>query len=103
MVATTCRRNSRVGSDALMPRLYPLTGRLGAAHHAQRSPFHREHPMSAAAPVGRRHAPGPNALTDTARALAAARVIADQAFSRAAGAPLLHGNSVQILKDGAEN
>jgi cardiolipin synthase len=30
-------------------------------------------------------------------------VIADQAFSRAAGAPLVHGNGVRILKDGAEN
>src|SRR5712692_5998804 len=69
----------------------------------ERSPFHREHRMSAATPLGRRHAPGPRALTDTARALAAVRVIADQAFSRAAGAPLVHGNAVRILKDGAEN
>ena len=57
--------------------------------------------MSVAAPISR--APGPGARSDTARAMAAARVIADQAFSRAAGAPLVHGNAVQILKDGAEN
>jgi cardiolipin synthase A/B len=60
--------------------------------------------MSAPAPADRRQAPTrPPALTDTARALAAARVLADQAFSRAAGAPLVHGNAVRILKDGAEN
>ena len=34
---------------------------------------------------------------------AATRMLADQAFSRTAGAPLLHGNAVRILKDGAEN
>jgi cardiolipin synthase len=60
--------------------------------------------MSVAAPVDRRQAPPrPGALSDTARALAAARVVADQAFSRAAGAPLVHGNSVRLLRDGAEN
>lgn len=32
-----------------------------------------------------------------------ARFLADQAFSRAAGAPLISGNSVQLLKDAAEN
>jgi cardiolipin synthase A/B len=32
-----------------------------------------------------------------------ARIIADQAFSRAAGAPLVPGNSVRILKDAREN
>ena len=60
--------------------------------------------MSSPVPVDRRHAasrPGP--LTDTAKALAASRVLADQAFSRAAGAPLVHGNAVRLLKDGAEN
>jgi len=31
------------------------------------------------------------------------RELADQAFSRAAGAPLIPGNSVRILKDGREN
>ncbi|HQI00903.1 MAG TPA: phospholipase D-like domain-containing protein [Deltaproteobacteria bacterium] len=31
------------------------------------------------------------------------RVLAEQAFSRAAGAPLVSGNSVRILKDAAEN
>ena len=31
------------------------------------------------------------------------RILAEQAFSRAAGAPLLGGNSVQVLKDAAEN
>src|SRR5712691_11069012 len=60
--------------------------------------------MSVAAPANRRHAPaGPGALSDPTRALATARVLADQAFSRAAGAPLVHGNAVHILKDGAEN
>ena len=34
---------------------------------------------------------------------AALRTLADQAFSRTAGAPLVHGNRVRILKDGAEN
>jgi cardiolipin synthase len=32
-----------------------------------------------------------------------ARVLADQAFSRAAGAPLIEGNSVRLLRDGADN
>jgi cardiolipin synthase len=32
-----------------------------------------------------------------------ARVIAAQAFSRAAGAPLVHGNSIRLLKDAGEN
>ncbi len=32
-----------------------------------------------------------------------ARVLADQAFSRAAGAPLVSGNSVRLLKDASEN
>jgi cardiolipin synthase len=36
-------------------------------------------------------------------ALASGRVAADQAFSRAAGAPLVDGNAVELLKDGAEN
>jgi cardiolipin synthase len=31
------------------------------------------------------------------------RLIADQAFSRAAGAPLVEGNAVRLLKDAAEN
>ena len=34
---------------------------------------------------------------------AATRMLADQAFSRTAGAPLVHGNSVRILKDATEN
>jgi cardiolipin synthase A/B len=60
--------------------------------------------MSVPVPVDRRDAPTrPGPLTDTARALAAARVLADQAFSRAAGAPLVHGNAVRLLRDGAEN
>ena len=44
-------------------------------------------------------------MSAAARPLDAAttRMIADQAFSRTAGAPLLHGNAVRILKDGAEN
>ena len=36
-------------------------------------------------------------------ALASGRVAADQAFSRAAGAPLVDGNALHLLKDGAEN
>lgn len=60
--------------------------------------------MSAPATFDRRRSPpAPGALSDTARALAAARVLADQAFSRAAGAPLVHDNAIRILKDGAEN
>src|SRR5690349_5121892 len=35
--------------------------------------------------------------------LAAVRVVADQAFSRAAGAPLIENNSVKLLIDAAEN
>src|SRR5688572_9696670 len=31
------------------------------------------------------------------------RVLADQAFSRAAGAPLIPGNCVRLLKDAREN
>ena len=31
------------------------------------------------------------------------RALADQAFSRAAGAPLVGGNSVRLLKDAREN
>lgn len=31
------------------------------------------------------------------------RLLADQAFSRAAGAPLIHGNHVRLLRDAAEN
>lgn len=36
-------------------------------------------------------------------ALSPVRALADQAFSRAAGAPLVGGNSVRLLKDAAEN
>jgi cardiolipin synthase A/B len=32
-----------------------------------------------------------------------ARLLADQAFARAAGAPLVHGNAVRLLRDGHEN
>ncbi len=35
--------------------------------------------------------------------LRATRIIAAQAFSRAAGAPLVHGNSIRLLKDAEEN
>jgi len=60
--------------------------------------------MSAPASFDRRRPPpAPGALSDSTRALATARVLADQAFSRAAGAPLLHGNAVRLLKDGKEN
>lgn len=34
---------------------------------------------------------------------AATRMLADQAFSRTAGAPLVHGNEVRILRDATEN
>ena len=37
------------------------------------------------------------------RALPPGRVVADQAFSRAAGAPLVDGNHVRLLRDAAEN
>jgi cardiolipin synthase A/B len=33
----------------------------------------------------------------------ATRILAAQAFSRAAGAPLVHGNSIRLLKDASEN
>ena len=60
--------------------------------------------MSEAARADRRHAPTrPGPLTDIARSHSTVRVMADQAFSRAAGAPLVQGNAVRILKDGAEN
>lgn len=36
-------------------------------------------------------------------AISTARILADQAFSRAAGSPLVTGNSVRILKDAKEN
>jgi cardiolipin synthase len=36
-------------------------------------------------------------------AISSVRVLADQAFSRAAGAPLLTGNSVRLLRDAQEN
>jgi cardiolipin synthase A/B len=32
-----------------------------------------------------------------------ARLLADQAFSRAAGAPLVHGNAIRLLRDAREN
>ena len=33
----------------------------------------------------------------------ATRIMAAQAFSRAAGAPLVHGNSIRLLRDAKEN
>src|SRR4051794_5502737 len=36
-------------------------------------------------------------------AMPALRAVADQAFSRAAGAPLIEGNGVKLLKDAREN
>jgi cardiolipin synthase len=36
-------------------------------------------------------------------AISPVRMLADQAFSRAAGAPLVPGNSIRLLKDAAEN
>ena len=35
--------------------------------------------------------------------IATVRLLADQAFSRAAGAPLVHGNAVRLLRDAQEN
>ncbi len=40
---------------------------------------------------------------DDRETLSSVRALADQAFSRAAGAPLVAGNSVRLLKDAAEN
>src|SRR5688500_7593457 len=43
-------------------------------------------------------------VSEHARARDAAfRPLADQAFSRAAGAPLVHGNAVRLLRDAREN
>ena len=39
----------------------------------------------------------------SAQGLAAVRALADQAFSRAAGAPLVPGHAVRVLRDAAEN
>jgi len=36
-------------------------------------------------------------------ALSSARTLGDQTFARAAGAPLVAGNAIRILKDGKEN
>ena len=44
--------------------------------------------------------PFPNRECDN---MSSVRVIADQAFSRAAGAPLIEGNRVRLLKDAREN
>ena len=47
-----------------------------------------------------------NATQTTARKHAVTtplRILAEQAFSRAAGAPLVAGNSVRLLKDASEN
>jgi cardiolipin synthase len=45
--------------------------------------------------------PGTRSLT--AAAILSVRQLAEQAFSRAAGAPLIPGNSVRLLRDAAEN
>ena len=55
--------------------------------------------MSLPAPAPPRRSPA----ADPLRALAAVRLMADQAFSRAAGAPLVHGNAVRLLRDAREN
>jgi cardiolipin synthase len=39
----------------------------------------------------------------TGETLSALRAFADQAFSRAAGAPLIAGNDVRLLRDAEEN
>jgi cardiolipin synthase len=45
----------------------------------------------------------PGRLSEERSSLEAARTLAQQAFSRAAGAPLISGNSVRLLIDAAEN
>ncbi len=47
--------------------------------------------------------PGGNGGKERTHAPRAGRLLADQAFSRAAGAPLVRGNAVTLLKDGREN
>jgi len=54
----------------------------------------------ARAPV---HLPEDALIPATGAPLQPLRTIADQAFSRAAGAPLVEGNAVRVLKDAAEN
>jgi cardiolipin synthase len=44
-----------------------------------------------------------NSRSGSRDALAPVRALADQAFSRAAGAPLVEGNRIRLLKDAAEN
>ena len=43
------------------------------------------------------------AMSRAGRDYASLRVLADQVFSRAAGAPLVGGNRVRVLRDAAEN
>jgi cardiolipin synthase len=45
----------------------------------------------------------PTAQPSARDAIAPLRLLADQAFSRAAGAPLVPGNEIRLLKDAAEN
>jgi cardiolipin synthase len=48
--------------------------------------------------------PIPRKVRESARdAMPTARILAAQAFSRAAGAPLVHGNHIRLLKDAGEN
>jgi cardiolipin synthase len=42
-------------------------------------------------------------MKNRGHALAGVRPLADQAFSRAAGAPLIGGNNVRLLKDASQN
>jgi cardiolipin synthase len=55
------------------------------------SPMKRE--MSAAEHISKRES----------EVLSLVRALANQAFSRAAGAPLIPGNRIRLLKDSAEN
>ena len=48
-------------------------------------------------------APEPPIMPVASEPLSAVRVFADQAFSRAAGAPLVPGNSVRLLRNAEEN
>src|SRR3989442_13455664 len=54
-------------------------------------------------PPGNTKEPRLNTAVAPMRVLWAARLLADQAFSRAAGAPLVHGNAVRLLRDAREN
>src|SRR4029450_12149683 len=70
-------------------RIFGYTAYVRCAHPPRRE----NQPMRAAVQLSNRER---NTMTDM-------RALADQAFSRAAGAPLIEGNSVRLLKDAREN